>query len=118
LVGTFALPPGAAFHRSRAEDIVSALEADGSEVATGALKLLKKMSPTSVKVTLVQLEKGAKMDLRKTLDMELAMSREFMSQHEFFEGVRSILVDKDGKAVWDPSTLPGVSDEAVQKYFS
>jgi len=49
--------------------------------------------------------------------MEIKMAREFMGGTEFYEGVRSVLVDKDRNARWSPPTLEEVSDEAVNAYF-
>jgi len=81
------------------------------------LQKLSKMSPTSLKVTHKQLVEGAKKDFRECFEMEIGMAEEFMSQKDFFEGVRSILVDKDRNPKWDPATLPEVSDDAVAEYF-
>lgn len=48
---------------------------------------------------------------------EFRMVVRFMEGTEFYEGVRSLLVDKDGAPRWSPSTLEAVSDEAVARYF-
>jgi len=81
------------------------------------LQKLSKMSPTALKVTHRQLVEGAKKDFRECFEMEIGMAEEFMSQKDFYEGVRSILVDKDRNPKWNPATLPEVTDDAVDEYF-
>lgn len=35
----------------------------------------------------------------------------------FFTGVRALLIDKDKKPKWSPSTLEDVKNEVIDKYF-
>ena len=47
-----------------------------------------------------------------------------MAQHcmrpgsDFREGVRAVLVDKDGKPHWNPGALDQVNDELVNTFFA
>lgn len=79
---------------------------------------MKKMSPTSLKVVYKSLRDGAKLPLDECLKMEYRISQKFMEGHDFFEGVRALLVDKDKNAKWQPATVSEVSNEAVERYFS
>lgn len=79
-------------------------------------KLLNK-SPTSLKVVLKQIEQGRHLSIEDCFKMELTLALNFMRSHDFFEGVRAVLVDKDRKPNWRPSTINSVSNESVREYF-
>ena len=38
--------------------------------------------------------------------------------HDFYEGVRAVIVDKDNKPHWNPATLAAVSEEDVARHFA
>jgi enoyl-CoA hydratase/carnithine racemase len=103
------------------EDIVIALEKLGPESKFGirTLETLRKMSPTSLKVTLEGLKRGKELpNIAQCLQMEFRMSQAFMKEgSDFYEGIRAVLVDKDFDAKWEPSNLEDVSDEFVQSFF-
>ncbi|ELT99351.1 hypothetical protein CAPTEDRAFT_180966 [Capitella teleta] len=106
------------FSAANIEGIISDLERDGSEWAKKQLQTLRKMSPTSMKITLRQLHEGKKKSLQDVLQMEYRLSQHCMQDKDFYEGVRAVLVDKDQSPAWSPSTVEGVSDEQVNWYFS
>jgi enoyl-CoA hydratase len=99
--------------------IIAALEADGGEWALSQVKILRRMSPTSLSVSLELLKRGAGMNLRQCLDEELKLTRTVVHDHpDFREGVRSVLVDKDGTPSWTPPTLEQVDRAAVLALFN
>ncbi|XP_068429351.1 3-hydroxyisobutyryl-CoA hydrolase, mitochondrial [Clinocottus analis] len=106
------------FSSSSVEGIVQDLKADGSEFANKQLETLSKMSPTSLKITLRQLQAGAALSLRDVLVMEYRLSQACMRGCDFYEGVRAVLVDKDQSPKWNPSTLEEVSEQSVDQCFS
>jgi enoyl-CoA hydratase len=75
-------------------------------------------SPTSLKVTLRQLIVGRECDLEQALALEYRLTQHFMAGHDFYEGVRAVVVDKDQNPRWRPATLAEVSDAAVDAYFA
>jgi enoyl-CoA hydratase len=99
------------------EAILAALEADGSGWAEETLKTLRAKSPTSLKVTFEQLRRGAGLSIEDVLVMEYRMTQSFMAGHDFFEGIRALLVDKDQSPKWKPPTLAEVTDADVARYF-
>ncbi|XP_031613224.1 3-hydroxyisobutyryl-CoA hydrolase, mitochondrial isoform X1 [Oreochromis aureus] len=106
------------FSASSVEGIVKNLKTDGSEFAKKQTETLSKMSPTSLKITLKQLQAGASLSLQDVLVMEYRLSQACMRGYDFYEGVRAVLVDKDQNPKWNPSTLEEVSDQMVEHCFS
>ncbi|XP_028661913.1 3-hydroxyisobutyryl-CoA hydrolase, mitochondrial [Erpetoichthys calabaricus] len=105
------------FGGSSVEDVVRRLEAERSPFAEKQLQTLKRMSPTSMKVTFRQLASGASMSLQEVLAMEYRLSQACMRGHDFYEGVRAVLIDKDQQPKWQPASLEQVTDEMVDGYF-
>ncbi len=106
------------FGHDTLEEIVSSLEADGSDWATKQAETLKRMSPTSLKISLRQLREGALLDLEAVLTMEYRMSQGCMTGHDFFEGIRAQLIDKDRSPKWNPVTLDEVTEAEVDRHFA
>src|SRR5690606_21610682 len=101
------------------EDIFAALEAAGSEWALAQLDTLKTKSPQSLKVTLRQLRAGRGLDsFADNMAMEYRLGGRVVRTHDFQEGVRAVIVDKDNAPKWSPATLEGVSDDAVDALFA
>jgi enoyl-CoA hydratase len=38
--------------------------------------------------------------------------------HDFQEGVRAVVIDKDNKPAWNPATLEGVTDALLDEIFA
>lgn len=91
-----------------------------AEFAKVTLKSLQKMSPTSLKVTLEGMKRGAACrTIDEDLKMEYRISTAFLRRNsDFFEGVRAALVDKDRSPKWNPSTLEQVTQEMVDEFFT
>ena len=93
--------------------------AGGSDAAWAAETrsgLLAK-SPTSLKITLRQLTLGRGFDIEAALALEYRLTQHCMQGHDFYEGVRAALVDKDQCPHWQPATLAEVTDAMVDGYF-
>lgn len=105
------------FEADTVEAIFQNLEQDGSEWATKQLETLKKMSPTSMKITLRQLIEGAKLTLGNCLSMEYRIAEGCIRGHDFYEGVRAVLIEKDHTPKWSPATLEEVDETVVTSHF-
>ncbi|KAF7287988.1 hypothetical protein GWI33_000048 [Rhynchophorus ferrugineus] len=99
------------------EEVFIRLVKDGSQWAEETIKTLNKMSPTSLKITYRQLEYGKSLNLLDCLRMEYRMAVNCVNNHDFREGVRALLIDKDQSPKWQPATLEDVTDEIVDSYF-
>lgn len=105
------------FGAETVEGIIENLRCDGSDWAESTLKLLKKMSPTSMKVTQRQLKMGSTMDLAECLRMEFRMAVHHCIKSDFHEGVRALLITKDQNPKWNPAKLEDVTEEHVARFF-
>jgi len=101
------------------EEIFAALEADGSDWALAQLATLKTKSPQSLKVTLRQLRLGRRLNsFADNMAMEYRLGGRVVRTHDFQEGVRAVIVDKDNTPNWKPADLAEVTDEAVDNLFA
>lgn len=108
-----------AFAHDSVEAIFAALQAEDTEWARAQLATLKTKSPQSLKVTLRQLRLGRDMpDFAANMAMEYRLGGRVVRTHDFQEGVRSVIVDKDGAPDWKPATLDGVADSDVEALFA
>src|SRR5579885_219784 len=113
-----------AFAGATIEAILAALAAEagaGGAQAVWAAETragLMTKSPTSLKVTLRQLVLGRGYDLDAALKLEYRLTQHFMAGHDFYEGVRALLIDKDQKPQWRPASLADVDDAMVEAYFA
>lgn len=118
-----ALQPAIArcFGRDSVEAIISSLEAEGGAErgwAEGVLRDLARRSPTSLKVTYQHIRGARHLDLGETLAQDYRLVCRFLQGHDFYEGVRAALIDRDQVPKWQPAGLPDVSVAMVDAYFA
>ena len=107
------------FASDRLEDIYAALEADGGEWATAQLATLRTKSPQTMKVALRLLHEGALMvDFASEMAMEYAVGSRVVQRHDFLEGVRAVIVDKDNAPRWDPAAPDEVTGHVIDQIFA
>jgi len=107
------------FASDKLEEILDALERDGSEWATTELATLQTKSPQACKVSLRLLAEGAKMqDFADEMRQEYAVAARVVQRNDFIEGVRALLVDKDNQPRWNPATPEDVTDQLLDTIFS
>lgn len=102
---------------ARVEDIVAAM-AGGSAFLRDCVARLDGFSPTSMKLALAQVRKGADLDFDSNMIMEYRLSQACMAGHDFYEGIRALLVDKDKDPKWQPASLEEVSDAEIEAMFA
>ncbi len=107
------------YRHSTLELIRDALHASGHPAALAAAAEISARSPSSLKVTLRALREAEAMrDLDQALAQELVLAVSCMRSHDFVEGVRAAVIDKDRAPRWKPDTLECVSEEIVASYFA
>lgn len=108
-----------AFGFDTVEQIWEALENCDETFAKDTLVTLKKRSPTSLKLTLKLLRLGRDSSgLVECLEREFRAGVEILKRHDFYEGVRAALVDKDRNPHWKPAELGDVPDVDIERYFA
>jgi enoyl-CoA hydratase len=101
------------------ESVLAALEADGSDWARAQLETLRSKSPQACKVSLRLLYDGARMpDFGHEMRQEYAVATRVVQRHDFVEGVRALLVDKDNQPKWNPPSPEGVSEHMIDTIFA
>ena len=101
------------------EEVFAALEADGGDFAAQQLAILKTKSPQSMKVSLRLLYDGSLMQsFADEMRQEYAVATHVVQRHDFLEGVRAVIVDKDNAPRWEPATPEGVSDHVLDQIFA
>lgn len=130
LLDTYAEDPGSPPMRERqaqidrcfaggsVEAILAALDAEGGEWAEKTAATLRHVAPLSLKVAHRQLTEAAGLEFDANMVMEYRLCQRFMADHDFCEGVRAVLIDKDKAPAWRPASLDAVGDEIVDAYFA
>ena len=101
------------------EEILAGLKAAGTEWASEQLKVLATKSPQTMKVALRQLRLGGKMEsFAENMTMEYRIGARVVQRHDFIEGVRAVIVDKDNSPRWNPPAPEGVSEAMLDEIFA
>src|SRR5262249_56738752 len=100
------------------EDIVSRLTAAEDDATQAALATMQKMSPTSLKVTLRNVRDAATFNrLEESFQQDYRIALACIAGHDFIEGIRAQIVDKDRNPRWRPDTLEAVTADIVDRHF-
>ena len=97
--------------------VLTALGDEETGWGEAQLAQLSTRSPTSLAVTFRQLREGAALDFDDAMRLEYRLVPRFLAGHDFREGVRALIIDKDGRPGWRPSRLEKVSPADVEDYF-
>ena len=100
------------------EEVLARLREDGTEWSDRTLRELARKSPTSLRLAFRQLREGASLSFEDCMRMEYRLARNCMDGHDFYEGVRAVILDKDGAPRWNPSSLDRVDPVAIAQAFA
>ncbi|MGK2739578.1 enoyl-CoA hydratase/isomerase family protein [Tepidicaulis sp. LMO-SS28] len=106
------------FSKSGVTAILTSLDEDRSGWAAETAKAIRAKSPLSTKVAYAQVREGAGLDFDACMKLEFRLTNRFMAGHDFYEGVRAVVIDKDQAPKWEPATLKAVTDDMVRAYFA
>ena len=108
----FSKPSLAAILRSLEKD------APGDEFAEKTLATLAEKSPTSLAVTYRELAAGLTLSMDDCMRMEYRIVSRMLAGHDFFEGIRATIIDKDNAPAWRPDQVGAVAQADVDAYFA
>jgi enoyl-CoA hydratase/carnithine racemase len=112
------------FAGDRVEDILAALDREtaaggaDAEWAAKTAATMRSKSPLSLKIALAQVRRGKDWDFDTCMRAEFRIVSRVIEAHDFYEGVRAVIVDKDNTPHWQPDRLAGVSEAEVERHFA
>lgn len=111
------------FGQSEIAGILSALDTAAgngdaaAEFARNAADAIRAACPTSLAITMEQMRRGPNLTLGGALATEYRVVNRVAHGHDFYEGVRAIIVDKDNAPRWRPATLADVDPSVIAAHF-
>ena len=108
---------GRLFAGNTVEDILRALDGASDEWAAAAATIRTK-SPTSLRLALAQVRRGRDWSFEQCMQAEMRIVSRVVYGHDFYEGVRAVIVDKDNAPRWQPATLGEVTGAEVERHFA
>jgi enoyl-CoA hydratase len=107
------------FASDQFEDILAALDDDGSDWAQKELAALRTKSPQTCKVSLRQLAEGSQAaTFADNMVIEYRIASRVIVRPDFAEGVRAVIVDKDNAPQWNPATPEAVTSDLIDTIFA
>jgi len=106
------------FGADSVEEIFERLAQSDEDEARAALQTMGKMSPTSLKITLRNIRSALSFErVEQSFAQDYRISLACVAGHDFTEGIRAAIVDKDRNPAWRPDTLEGVTPDIVERHF-
>lgn len=97
---------------------VDAAASAGSAFAVKTGETLRSRSPTSLAIALRQMQLGPTLDLESALRLEFRLGQHVVRGQDYYEGVRTALIDKHDKPKWKPADIGQVSGAEIADYFT
>jgi enoyl-CoA hydratase len=65
-----------------------------------------------------QMRRGGDLDFDEAMRTDFRVVSRISEGHDFYEGVRALLIDKDGRPAWKPESLASVDPAAIAHHFA
>ena len=100
-------------------EVVAAIAAYAGEVAwlQKAAHSLAKGAPSSAALVWAMRERTRHLSLAQVFQLELVVAVQCCAHPDFAEGVRALLIDKDGAPQWQPASLEQLGEAYLNEYF-
>lgn len=112
------------FSHDHVEDILAGLDTEAMSGSGDAVwaediaRIMRSRSPMSLKIALAQMRLGKTKAFEECMAIEFRIVSRILYDHDLYEGVRAVIVDKDNKPVWRPASLGEVSEADVARHFA
>lgn len=106
------------FSAQTLDALIAGLEAGEGDWAAKALATIRTKSPTSLRITFRQLREGRQLAFEDCMRLEFRIASRIFHGHDFYEGIRAVVIDKDLKPQWQPADLDDLTDADVAGYFA
>ncbi|WP_114943781.1 enoyl-CoA hydratase/isomerase family protein [Microvirga calopogonii] len=109
------------FSADSVTDILARLDAAarrGSDFAAKTAAGMRTKSPTSMCLAFEQVRRGASLDFEEAMRTEFRIVSRIGEGHDFHEGVRAVLIDKDNQPDWQPTSLDAVERADIERHFA
>jgi len=106
------------FGLSSVPEILGVLAARAGEWAKGTREQLRSQSPTSLALTYRHMRTAKGQPLEAVLKTDYRLSQHLIDGHDFREGIRAFVIDRDDKPDWQPNDLSDVSGAALDALFA
>lgn len=97
---------------------IRGLESDDDKWLAKAAASLDSGCAVTAHLVHEQIRRGAHLSLRDCFQRELKMARQCVRHPDFREGVRALLIDKDGKPNWRFASVAEVPHDYVEAHFA
>ena len=106
------------FGAGSVEAVLAALDAEGDDWSAEQRAAILGKSPTSTRIAFRQIREGARLSFEDCMRLEYRLARYCMTHHDFYEGVRAVIIDKDNRPRWQPASLAEATDVFVAEAFA
>ncbi|MFG1426666.1 enoyl-CoA hydratase/isomerase family protein [Roseixanthobacter glucoisosaccharinicivorans] len=99
-------------------DEIGAGPGEDAAFAREAAATVRAKCPTSVAIAMEQMRRGPSLDLAECLVAEYRVVNRVARGHDFYEGVRAVIVDKDNAPRWEPARLEDIDPAVIAGHFA
>jgi len=75
-------------------------------------------SPSSLMIAHRQISDGRGLSMNDCMRMEFRILKRILTGHDFYEGIRAAIIDKDRTPNWQPNSLDHVDKSAIDRHFN
>jgi len=92
--------------------------AGGSDFAAKTAAVMRTKSPTSMGIAFEQVRRGTSLGFEEAMKVEFRIVSRIGDGHDFYEGVRAVIIDKDNRPRWQPETIEALDPAVVERHFA
>jgi len=112
------------FAAGSVEEILARLDAEAATASNDArwagdvAATIRTKAPLSLKIALAQMRRGRNWSFEECMRAEFRVVSRVAYGHDFYEGIRAVIIDKDNRPRWRPPALADATAESVERHFS